>query len=91
MKKQVNIKIFGLVQGVLFRSSAKTQAELLNITGYVKNNWDETVEILACGEEENLKKLIAWASHGPADARVDKVEVKWQKSSGNFLGFEVRY
>ncbi len=91
MQKCLLIKIYGLVQGVYFRSSTKIQAKLLNITGYVKNNWNGTVEILACGEEENLKKLIAWASHGPANARVDKVKIKWQKPSGNFLDFEIKY
>lgn len=91
MKKQVSIKVYGLVQGVFFRSGVKEQADLLNLTGYVKNNWDGTLEILGCGEKEDLEKLIKWAKRGPSTAHVDKVETKWQKATSNCLGFEVRY
>jgi acylphosphatase len=68
MLRQVFIKVYGRVQGVFFRSGIKTQAGLLNLTGYVKNNWDGTVEILACGEEKDLKKLIEWTKAGPPSA-----------------------
>lgn len=91
MKKQIIIKVHGLVQGVLFRSSTKEQADLLNLKGYVKNMHDRTVAIAAEGEEENLKKLIAWAKLGPPSAHVDKIETKWQNATGNFRNFEIKY
>lgn len=91
MKKQVNIKIFGLVHGVFFRSSTKEQANLLNLKGYVKNVYNGTVEIIAEGNEKNLKKLIEWAKFGPPLARVDKIDVKWQNATGNFKNFEIKY
>lgn len=91
MKKQINIKVYGLVQGVFFRSSAKNIADSLNLTGYVKNSWNGNVEIIAEGDEKKLKKLIEWAKNGPRDARIDKTDIKWDKYTGKFVGFEIQY
>ena len=41
---------------------------------WVRNCEDGSVEILAQGEEEALKKFEEWCSHGPPPARVTKVE-----------------
>lgn len=91
MKKQINIKVYGLVQGVLFRSNAKEIVDSFGLTGYVKNNWNGNVEIIAEGDEEKLKKIAEWAKKGPSSARVDKIDIKWKKYTGKFLGFEIKY
>jgi acylphosphatase len=75
MIKHFNIKVYGRVQGVFFRASTKTQAEALNINGFVRNEPDETVYIEAEGEEENLKKFLAWCQQGPKYAVVDRLDV----------------
>jgi len=69
-------EIFGKVQGVWFRSAAKKEAEKLNITGWVKNNSNCNVEVLACGNEENLKQFEKWLWKGPLLARVKSVTSK---------------
>lgn len=91
MEKQVMIKVYGLVQGVNFRYYTQKYALSLNLKGYVKNNDDGSVEIVGLGEEENLKKLIEWAKVGPPAARVEKIEVKWQKPTRKFNTFEIKY
>lgn len=75
MKKHLNIKILGRVQGVFFRVSAKEQAEKLNIKGFARNESDGTVYIEAEGEEKDLEKFVNWCKDGPPSAKVEKIEV----------------
>lgn len=89
--KRVIIKIYGRVQGVFFRDSARKRAKKLGLVGWVRNEPDKGVMIVAEGGEENLKRLIDWCYNGPMLARVDKVEVKWEEAKGEFKDFEIRY
>lgn len=90
MKRAV-IKIYGRVQGVFFRDSARRRAKKLGLVGFVKNESDGGVMIFAEGEDENLKQLVDWCYNGSMLARVDKVEVKWEEAKGEFKEFEIRY
>lgn len=60
------------------------------MTGWVKNRGDGGVELVAEGEEENLKKLVEWCKHGPPSARVEGVDVEWSEARNEFSNFEVR-
>jgi acylphosphatase len=90
MIMRVDIKVFGRVQGVFFRDRTNKKAKELNLTGWVENEPDGSVKIIAEGEKENLEKLIEWTRKGPLLARVDKVEVKWEEGKGEFEKFETR-
>lgn len=68
--------VTGKVQGVFYRASTQKQANLMQITGYAKNLGDGRVEVLACGELEQIAKLFDWLSKGPAQAKVEKVDVE---------------
>jgi acylphosphatase len=70
------IRITGRVQGVFFRSSALKQAQILNLTGWVRNVSDGSVEVFAEGPEKDLQKMIVWCRKGPREARVEEVVVK---------------
>lgn len=91
MKKRVHIIISGRVQGVFYRLSTKRHAKILNLTGWVKNIPDRTVEIIAEGEEVNLKQLIIWCRKGPLIARVDEIKTEWQEFKGEFEYFSIKY
>lgn len=91
MKKRVTILVSGLVQGIFYRFETSREAKRLNLTGWVKNEIDGKVKIMAEGEEENLEKLIEWAKKGPLLAKVDKIEVKWNKDQKEFEDFEIVY
>lgn len=69
----INIKIYGLVQGVFFRTSAKEKANDLNIKGFVKNMPDGSVYIEAEGNE-NISEFLSWCKKGPDCAKVEKIE-----------------
>ena len=64
---------------------------MLNLTGWVKNLPDRTVEIIAEGEEDNLRKLLVWCRKGPLIARVDDIKTEWQEFKGEFEYFSIRY
>jgi acylphosphatase len=82
------IIIRGRVQGVYFRASTKDKADELGITGEVRNLPDGGVEVLACGAESQLAKLIAWCHEGPTRARVEQVLVE-ELAERRFEGFKV--
>ena len=87
MIKHLNIKIYGKVQGIFYRVTAKEQARKLNIFGFARNENGESVYIEAEGEEGNLDKFVAWCKVGPPLARVDNVEIT-QGQIKNFSDFD---
>jgi len=91
MEKQVILKIYGRVQGIFFRDSARKRARKLGLTGWVSNESDGTVKVIAQGKEEKLKELIKWCYNGPMMARVDKIDIDWQEATGQFEVFEIKY
>lgn len=75
MTTHFNINVYGLVQGVFFRASAKEEAKKLKITGFARNEPDGSVYLEAEGEKEALDKFIKWCNIGPNMAQVEKVVV----------------
>jgi len=66
--------VHGMVQGVGFRYSTQREAKALGVKGYAKNLDDGSVEVLACGEAQQVEALLAWLkAGGPRSARVEKV------------------
>jgi len=65
----------GRVQGVGFRWFVEREAHTLGIAGWVRNNSDSSVEVLAMGTREQISGLHKRLREGPRAARVDAVEV----------------
>ena len=83
--------VHGRVQGVNFRYYTQLRAIELGVTGYVRNNWDGTVEVVAEGERGAVEKLLEFIKIGPRGALVQRVDSQWQDTTGQFNSFEVRY
>jgi acylphosphatase len=64
----------GRVQGVGFRWFVEREAHILKIAGWVRNNSDGTVEVLAQGTRDQLSGLRSRLQEGPRAARVDNVD-----------------
>src|SRR6202142_2974435 len=64
----------GRVQGVGYRWLVEREAHILGIAGWVRNNSDSSVEILAMGTRDQLTGLRSRLREGPRAARVDDVE-----------------
>ena len=88
--KQAKINIQGKVQGVFFREFVKKAARKLNLKGYVRNMRDDSVDVVAEGDEESLNQLIAECKKGPLMAHVKNVEVEFGKPEDEFDNFYVR-
>jgi len=89
MKQAVRLKISGIVQGVFFRQSTQQKARDLDISGWVRNCEDGSVEVEAEGEEDLLKVFSQWCYRGPQRAVVKNVTVTPAEPK-NYKGFEVR-
>lgn len=90
-KERVNIIVQGSVQGVFYRARTKEKALELELTGWVRNRIDGTVEIVAEGNKEDLERLVEWSRCGPKHAHVTNIEVSWQPFTDEFGDFTVKY
>jgi acylphosphatase len=81
--------IYGHVQGVSFRFYTQRQAQALNLTGWVANRWDETVEVVAEGPRPALDQLLTFLRRGPSMARVEQVEFDYWPATREFDRFEI--
>jgi len=90
-KQRIRIFVSGKVQGVFFRQALKVMAKKNNVNGWVRNLQDGRVEAVMEGDIENISRLVEWSHGGPANARVEDVEIINEKSTGEFTQFDVLY
>jgi acylphosphatase len=81
----------GMVQGVNFRYATLERARQLDLTGWVKNLRDGSVEVLAEGPRPALDQLGEFLRRGPPAASVTEVQENWSAASGEFIGFDIRW
>ncbi len=79
----------GRVQGVGFRWFVEREAYLLGIAGWVRNNADGSVEVLAMGSSNQLVGLRSRLRAGPRAARVDDVEEVETKPVAGLTTFRI--
>jgi acylphosphatase len=79
----------GRVQGVGFRWFVEREAHLLGIAGWVRNNHDGNVEILAQGTRDQLAGLHSRLREGPRAARVDAVDVSEASPTAGLNSFRI--
>ena len=70
----MHIVIAGRVQGVGFRWFARVAGRRLELSGWVRNREDGTVEVAAAGPQESLDQFRRQLRRGPDAARVERVE-----------------
>lgn len=83
--------VHGRVQGVSFRFHTQRRARELGVVGYVRNAWDDTVEVVAEGKRSTVEELLSFLRVGPRAAFVTQVDVHWSAPAGEFQAFEVRF
>lgn len=90
-KQCVRIFVKGKVQGVFFRQALKVLAKKKNVSGWVKNLKDGRVEVLLEGEDLDVSSIVEWCHAGSANARVEDIDIKNEKFTGEFSKFDVLY
>ena len=71
----------GRVQGVGFRWFVQHEAQALGLTGWVRYTFEGAVEVLACGNAQQLDALRGKLERGPRAARVDSVDAQEAQAS----------
>ena len=79
----------GRVQGVGFRWFVEREAHILGIVGWVRNNADGGVEVLAQGTRDQLSGLRSRLREGPRAARVDAVDESEAKPAAGLSLFRI--
>jgi acylphosphatase len=90
-KMRLHAIVHGRVQGVGFRAYTQHEAISLQLCGWVRNNSDGTVEVVAEGPKTALDRFLHYLQTGPPCASVTRVESSWGSYSGEFVHFSVRY
>lgn len=86
--KAFKVKVYGRVQGVVFRRSAREKAEKLGIKGFVRNEPDGTLYLEVEGGDRDLEEFVEWCRKGPVLSQVNRMEIKETEPKG-FKNFEI--
>ena len=79
----------GRVQRVGFRFFVEDAARREGILGYVRNQHDGSVEVVAEGDADAMQRFEMAVRRGPSGARVDDVETTEVEPSSRFAEFRV--
>lgn len=89
MRETLLARIYGDVQGVGMRYSIYKKASQLGLLGYVKNISDGSVEIEVQGPKEKIRQLLDYAENSVRWARVEKVDITWEKIDNKYDRFYI--
>lgn len=81
--------VTGTVQGVRFRDFVQVSATTLGLTGFVRNNTDGTVTVVAHGLPDELKSFVEYLHEGSLQAKVEGVSVEWRTARATYDDFSV--
>ena len=87
---RIEAVVRGRVQGVGFRWFVSRVASRLELDGWVANDPDGSVRVVAEGPAQALDELIGALERGPAGAAVADVAVNRTVPTGSFSGFSIR-
>ena len=91
MKIRVTVIVRGRVQGVGFRHYTAKTAARRQVTGWVMNLEDGSVQACFEGEEEEVRAMVQWCRRGPDLAQVEELIEQPGDYTGEFSGFSTRH
>ena len=89
--KQVRAVYKGHVQGVGFRFTVMHLSHGVNISGYVKNAPDGSVELVAEGAESDLKEFLKKIQGSLLGGHIRDCIESWSDASGIYSSFGIQY
>ena len=84
------IRFYGQVQAVGFRWTAMQAAKLYGVTGWVRNEYDDSVSMEIQGTERQIDDVIAAIDRGTYIV-IERMEVKTLETLDDERGFRVKY
>ncbi len=91
MNQRLECIVSGRVQMVMYRDFTRRAARTLGVVGFVENQRDGTVRVVAEGSEAQLSAFRTALLRGSPFSRVDKVEAQFTPATGTFSDFVIRY
>jgi acylphosphatase len=73
IRRRVIVK--GRVQGVFFRQGCQREAVAMGVAGWIRNNYDGSVEAALEGDPDAVERVVSWMRVGPSGAVVTDVDV----------------
>ena len=89
--QELHAWVIGRVQGVGFRYFVIENAVSLGLCGYVRNESNGDVEVLAQGTRPALERLLTLLRRGPSAAYVSEVRMSWGQPTEHLSGFNIRW
>lgn len=79
----------GRVQGVGFRFNARDLASKRNLVGYVRNEHDGSVNLVAEGRKKDLEALLCDIRASHLGGNIKQAQVDWLEAKGEFSSFVI--
>jgi acylphosphatase len=89
--KEIECKVKGRVQMVMFRDFVKRKAIRFNLKGIVKNLENGSVLIIAQGPKGDLEVFLKIIEKGSLASRINSIEVDWREPGEQYESFEIKY
>ena len=86
---EIQIEVYGRVQGVNFRAMTKSFADELGLNGYVMNRDDGSVLITVQGDKIKLERFLEWMENSPGLSKITHLEHKWKRPSIEYKEFSI--
>lgn len=87
---RADFTVSGHVQGVGFRYFVYTNANLLKLKGFAKNDHDGTVRVCVEGSERTIAALHELLWQGPSRSYIKQVTVNYSQCQNEFLSFNIK-
>lgn len=89
--KTLHINVRGRVQGVFYRDYSKRQADQLNISGWIRNVPDGSVEAVISGKDADVDQMLEWFHIGSPLSNVTSVCAEEVLPTEKLTKFQIRY
>ena len=87
--QRVEVRFIGHVQGVGFRYTTRRIASRWPVTGYVENQADGSVFLVAEGLKSDVEEFLASVDEQMAP-NIRSKQVNWYATANQFSDFEIR-
>jgi acylphosphatase len=91
VKIRATVTVRGRVQGVGFRYHTAHTAARHQVTGWVRNLPDGSVQGCFEGEESEVAAVVQWCRRGPDQAQVEELVENRDDYTGEFTEFSIRH
>jgi len=87
--RRLTTTVRGYVQGVGYRYYALQHARALGLTGFARNERDNSVTVVAEGPANLLAQLLDALRRGPEEADVHDVQSAWGTATHEYPTFRI--